>query len=316
MRDDDCIRLLRRVLPRLGMRWPGFRKPRGQVCKRIARRMGEVGVRSVDGYLDHLGGHPEEWAVLDFLCRVTISRFRRDRRTWERIEEDVLPGLAEALCSEGGGTLRCWSAGCASGEEPYTLSLVWQLGGLAGRFPGVELSVLATDFDPHMLFRARQGLYPEGALKELPTAWRARAFEPAARSPSRAADGDPPREQRLLERHRKPVRLVAGDLRSPPLRHPSGADPLPARLHLILCRNLAFTYYRRGLQERLLADFARRLVPGGWLVLGAHEALPGESEGGRSDEEGWQGRGDSLYRHRPPVDGPIGSTDQGGKPES
>ena len=290
MHDDDCIRLLREVLPRLGMRWPGFRKPRGQVCKRIARRMAELGEGSVDGYLGRLEEHPDEWEVLDFLCRVTISRFRRDRRTWERLEGEVLPSLAERLEGEDGGRLRCWSAGCASGEEPYTLSLLWELGGLARRFPGVEPFVLATDLDPHMVFRARRGVYPPGALKELPGEWVGEAFEPVNAGGSRGggsgqgeAETGEPAELRLRGRFRRPVRLVCADLR----------DPLPrARFHLVLCRNLPFTYYRKDLQERLLGALSRRVVPGGWLAVGAHEELPRAWQ----ERHGWRGRGEGLYR--------------------
>ena len=61
------------------MRWAGFRKVRRQVCRRIARRMEEVGCADADAYRTHLARHEEEWRVLDGLCRVTISRFYRDR---------------------------------------------------------------------------------------------------------------------------------------------------------------------------------------------------------------------------------------------
>lgn len=295
MNDHDCIRLLQAVLPRLGMRWAGFRKPRRQVCRRITRRMGALGLRSVDAYLAHLERHPDEWRLLDRLCRVTISRFRRDRRLWERLETEVLPERAACLAAAGGGTLLCWSAGCASGEEPYTLALVWLLR-LAGRFPGVELSVLATDADLHMLWRARRGVYPAGALRELPEEWVEAAFEPVPGSPvppdRPGRPGRPGREPdpelRLVDRFRRPVRLVCADVRDPPPE---------ARFDLVLCRNLAFVYFREDVQRRLLggadrgAGFARCVRPGGYLAVGAHEALP-------SGVEAWEDEGNGLHRRR------------------
>ncbi|MFP3941442.1 MAG: CheR family methyltransferase, partial [Thermoanaerobaculia bacterium] len=120
MRDDDCVRFLQWALPRLGMRWSGFRKVRRQVCRRITRRMGELGLRSLREYRERLEAEPGEWRELDRLCRVTISRFWRDRGTFRTLEETVLPALAGAALETGNATLEAWSCGCASGEEAYT----------------------------------------------------------------------------------------------------------------------------------------------------------------------------------------------------
>jgi hypothetical protein len=81
MQDAECVALLRWALPRLGLRWPGFRKVRRQVCKRINRRIKELGLADVAAYREHLERVPEEWPRLDALCRITISRFYRDRRS-------------------------------------------------------------------------------------------------------------------------------------------------------------------------------------------------------------------------------------------
>lgn len=277
MRDHDCTRFLQTVLPRLGLRWAGFRKPRRQVCKRVVRRMGELGLRSTEAYLEHLERHPGEWRVLDRLCRVTISRFRRDRGLWRRLEEEVLPCLAERLAPAGGGRLLCWSAGCASGEEAYTLSILWTLL-LAGEHPGVEPFVLATDIDPHLLARARRGVFPEGAMKELPEEWIDAAFDPV--SGGAAAEDEGGRLLQLRDRFRRPVRLACADLR----------EAMPkARFHLVLCRNLAFVYYEEELQRRIAADIARRVPSGGYLAIGGHETLP-------SGAEGWEDGVEGLYR--------------------
>ena len=191
-------------------------------------------------------------------------------------EEEVLPCLAERVAAAGGGRLLCWSAGCASGEEAYTLSILWTLR-LAGEHPGVEPFVLATDVDPHLLARARRGVFPEGAMKELPKEWIDAAFDPVPGGA--AAEDEGGRLLRLRDRFRRPVRLACADLR----------EAMPeARFHLVLCRNLAFVYYEEELQRRIAADIARRVPSGGYLAIGGHETLP-------SGAEGWEDGAEGLY---------------------
>src|SRR6185295_20147796 len=124
---DRCVELLQWALPRLGKRWQGFRNVRGQVCKRIARRARELGLADLEAYRAHLEAHDDEWPVLDALCRVTISRFYRDRAVFDRLRLEILPAFAERAAARGESVVRAWSAGCASGEEPYTLAMIWSL---------------------------------------------------------------------------------------------------------------------------------------------------------------------------------------------
>ncbi|MCB9285897.1 MAG: hypothetical protein H6560_01165 [Lewinellaceae bacterium] len=84
----------------------------------------------------------------------------------DTIKDTILPEPAR----ESGTPLRCWSAGCASGEEPYTLSLIWRLG-LKQRFPGMDTEVIATDVEAHLLDRAQRAAYQASSLKALPSAW-------------------------------------------------------------------------------------------------------------------------------------------------
>jgi chemotaxis protein methyltransferase CheR len=150
----------------MGLRWEGFRKVRRQVCRRIRRRLDALGLADLDTYRAHLEAHPGEWALLDSLTAITISRFARDRGVFEALAREVVPALAA-----GRDRLRVWSAGCASGEEPYTLALLQ-----AERATGVQLEILATDVDANVLRRAEEAAYGWGSLKELPEAWRARGF--------------------------------------------------------------------------------------------------------------------------------------------
>jgi chemotaxis protein methyltransferase CheR len=73
--DRRRVDFLQWALPRLGLRWAGFRKVRRQVCRRLRRRLGELELADLDAYREHLEAHPEEWTVLDALIPITISRF-------------------------------------------------------------------------------------------------------------------------------------------------------------------------------------------------------------------------------------------------
>lgn len=234
------------------MRWPGFRKVRKQVCKRIDRRLTELDLADVTAYRHYLTTHPDEWAVLDDFCRITISRFYRDIGLFDFFGRETLPHLLRVARERGQSQIRCWSAGCASGEEPYTVVLLWKLL-LQPMYPSFSLSIIATDADPHMLARARDGIYSHGSLKDIPADWQERAFERQAGL------------FRLREEFREPVTFQQQDLRG---EMPSG------KFDLIFCRNLAFTYFNEELQKEILLRLIEKLHPGGRLVLGQHETLP------------------------------------------
>ncbi len=260
MRDQLCIEFLQWALPRLGLRWPGFRKVRGQVCKRIHKRIRELNLSDFRAYSAYLEQHAEEWGVLEPLCRVTISRFYRDQGVFDTLSEEILPQLAETAQQNGKRVIRIWSAGCASGEEPYTLTLLWKFR-LQDRYPDLKLDLVATDIDAALLERARQACYPASALKDLPREWREKGF------------AQKENQFQLHPAFQTPVRWVKQDIRR---QTPEGP------FDLILCRNLAFTYYENELQVQVLRRIYEVLAPQGVLVLGTHEVLP--EDGGR-----WRG---------------------------
>jgi len=252
MTDQDCIRFLQWALPRLRLQWPGFRKVRRQVCKRVSSRMQELNLPDATAYRSYLEQQPDEWQVLDSLCRVTISRFFRDKRVFRFLEQEVLPYLASHILSGGEHELRCWSIGCASGEEPYTLAILWETV-FRTRFPGVTIRIIATDADETMIERCRGGCYAAGSLKELPAEWVSRLLS--------ASGGKYCISDDIKER----VTFLRQDIRT---SAPEG------RFHLVLCRNSVFTYFDEGLQEETLERIAARLLPGGALVIGVHESFP------------------------------------------
>jgi chemotaxis protein methyltransferase CheR len=252
MKDSECVGFLQWALPRLRLHWPGFRKVRRQVCKRIDRRLHALALTDVTAYRAHLDAHPEEWPALAALCSIPISRFWRDAPVFESLGQTVLPALVEAASRRDRRTVTCWSAGCASGEEPYSLAILWGLQ-FAGRWPGIALHVLATDVDGGLLERARQGCYRGGSLRELPAAWRAQATElreglHCVRPPFRTG----------VEFAQQDIRQTTPD----------------ADFDLILCRNAVLTYFEPDLQSEIMQRMLARLRPGGALVVGLHERLP------------------------------------------
>lgn len=260
MKDVDCVSFLQWALPRLRLRWPGYRRVRKQVCKRVGRRMAELGLSGEARYRAYLGRHPEEWTRLDAFCRISISRFFRDREVFDHLGEEVLPTFASAASAGRRRSLRAWSAGCASGEEPYSLMLLWRFL-VAPGYPDLSLRVVATDADAHLLERARIGCYAPGTLKELPGPWLQAAFLH--------------RDGRFCLRrdYREGIEFRREDLRC--------ARP-KERFDLILCRNLAFTYFDLAQQREVLDRMVEALRPRGALVLGRRERLPEPDLRGRS----------------------------------
>jgi chemotaxis protein methyltransferase CheR len=287
--DSEGVAFLQWCLPRLGLRWPGFRKVRRRVYKRIDRRIGELGLPDVAAYRGHLECHPEEWPVLDTFCRIPISRFYRDRAVFECLGREVLPDLARIATAAGDRELSAWSLGCASGEEPYTLSVVWHER-CAPRFPTLGLRIVATDVDADGLARAARGCYRPGSLKDLPSDLLPRAF---------IASGP---ELCLKPPYRSGIVFLEQDVRTAAPRE---------LFHLVLCRNVAFTYFDDARQRETLRAIEERLVPGGALVVGSTESLPAGAKG----FEPWL-PSVRVYRRSAPPAGEAAAPDPGPGPSA
>lgn len=253
MKEFDCAEFLQQCLPMLRLRWEGFRKVHGQVCKRLSRRVYELGLSGYSSYKDYLEDHPDERIVLDSICRITISRFYRDRGVFNALWSEILPSLAKDILLSGGDELSCWSAGCCSGEEAYTLQILWKVRVVPAIRHELPLRIIATDINRDVLRRAREGCYPESSLRDLPKELIREAFTQSGKSFT------------VKEPFRDDIEFAEQDIRT----------QLPGRsFHLILCRNLVFTYFEEALQKEILAGMIERLRHGGILALGIHESLP------------------------------------------
>jgi chemotaxis protein methyltransferase CheR len=221
------------------------------IRRRIAVRMRACGVHTYTDYVRVLDRTPGECERLRDALTINVTRFFRNPETWERLQSELLGGAWR-----GERPVRWWSAGCASGEEAYTLAiLAAEVCAARGRPESLHgVRVDATDIDRLSLARAREAAYGEESLVETPASFRPRYFEEQGG------------ELRVVERIRGRVAV---------LRHDLTRDPPPARLYqLIACRNVVI-YFDRAMQERLFAQFADALAPGGLLVLGKVETLVG-----------------------------------------
>lgn len=219
------------------------------LARRLAVRMRACGVHTLDDYARVLAQAPEEVERLLATLTINVTQFFRNPESWDALARTLKPLVASRRSS-----VRAWSAGCASGEEPYTLSmLLSEL--LAGTPPPPALSIDATDIDHECLARASAARYARTAFgAPLPT----RAL------PWLRLGEDGMAEVRPEVRER--VRF---------LRHDLGQDPPPSPPYdLIICRNVLI-YFDRAVQERLYRQFVDALVPGGLLLLGKVETLFG-----------------------------------------
>ena len=136
------------------------------MCKRLKQRMRDLGLDNYSAYRGRLETDPSEWRIFDECCHITISRFFRDRGIFEVVRRQVLPDIA-ARAEREGRAAQVWSAGCASGEEPYTLKIIWDTE-VARAYPGASVSIIASDVDKTMLTRAREGRFERTSFHELP----------------------------------------------------------------------------------------------------------------------------------------------------
>ncbi len=249
--EQPCIRFLQWALPRLDLRWEGYRKVHRQVCKRIKRRIHQLGLEDYNTYRSFLEKNRKEWEVLEQMTHISISRFFRDRMDWEEMGENLLPPLAQHAV-EKKRFFRCWSAGCASGEEPYSMAILWRQK-ITPEFFGLSLEMIATDADEYLLDRAKRAIYSPGSLKEVPDNWIKEAFE------------EKNQEFRLRNSYRTMVFFHHQDIRK---------EPPEGQFDVIFCKNLVGMYFREELAIKLFKKIIKKLRRGGLLVLGNHETIP------------------------------------------
>jgi two-component system CheB/CheR fusion protein len=218
------------------------------ILRRIGRRMAVTHKRNIRDYSDYLRNHPDEVKELVKAFLIKVTGFFRDPEAFAVLKETIIPELIKRG-KENGRTLRLWSAGCATGEEAYSLALLIadQLG---SDFPEWNVKIFATDLAAEAIAFARRGFYPENVLNDLPDDYRDRFFE-------RIDQG-----YRVAKGLRQVVIFGQQDI--------SRGVPFP-RIDLVSCRNLLI-YLKPELQQVVLDLFAYSLHHShGYLFLGKAE---------------------------------------------
>jgi two-component system CheB/CheR fusion protein len=218
------------------------------VMRRVSRRMQAVDVDSFEAYLDHLQIHPDEFGALFNTILINVTGFFRDREVWEALRSTVVPDI---LARRTTGPIRAWSAGCASGQEPYSLAILFAeaMGHDAFR---ERVKIYATDIDEEALEDARRGIYNSRQMADVPADIASHYFQ---RHSTDAAAID--REIRRA--------VVFG-------RHDLIQDAPISRIDLLLCRN-TLMYFNSEAQTRVMSRLAFSLTQTGYLALGRAEML-------------------------------------------
>ncbi len=245
--EPDLHALMGKIEREHGLALSGYKRP--CLRRRLAVRMRARGVETFAAYAAVLDRVPEEYDLLLDALTITVTKFFRNPETYAVLRERLVAPLWRE------SAVRIWSAGCASGEEAYSLALLFaeRTGAGGPRRLAHRIRIDATDLDPGALDAVRRAEYPASAVDEVPPELLARFFSP----------GPPYRLDPAV------VRMVR------PQAHDLTRDPPPdPPYHLIVCRNVVI-YFDRATQERLFETFAAALVPGGRLLLGKVETLFG-----------------------------------------
>ena len=238
--------LLDHVRTQSGIDFNQYKRP--TIMRRLQRRMAATGAITIDDYMHYLQQHADESGRLVASFLINVTEFFRDPAFFEHVREHVLPDVIARAREEPGHELRIWSAGCATGEEPYSVAIL--LAELLGdEVDRLSVRIFATDVDTDAVTFARRGIYPAAALATVPDALRARYFVPVE-------DG-----YEITKLVRGLVVFGEHDL--------GQRAPFP-HIDLVLCRNVLI-YFTSELQKRALQLFAFALRDGGYLVLGNAE---------------------------------------------
>jgi two-component system CheB/CheR fusion protein len=246
---DEEMRALRALLAllhkRTGHDFSHYKRP--TVLRRMARRMQIVGETTLPGYLSYVGSHPDEAPLLCNDLLISVTTFFRDPGAWSALAEQVIGPLIDA--GSPGDHLRAWVAGCATGEEAYSLAILIDEE-LRRRDTSRNVVVFASDLDDTALAFAREGLYPEAI----------------------ATDVSEARLERYFHRDDSHYRVI-GEIRDRVIfsSHSILRDPPFSRINLLCCRNVLI-YFDRELQDQAMSLFRYACRDDGFLFLGASES--------------------------------------------
>jgi two-component system CheB/CheR fusion protein len=249
--DKDFEALLEYLRTSRGVDFTTYKRP--TLMRRVEKRMQMVNVARFGDYLDFLEVHPEEFPQLFNIILINVTSFFRDEPAWDCLAKEIIPRIIKAKGAQD--SIRVWSAGCASGEEPYSIAILLAETLGAGAFHE-RVKIYATDADEEALMQARQASYTEKDLQAVPAEFREKYFEAAGVRYAFRTD---------LRRS-----VIFG-------RHDLVQDAPISRLDLLVCRN-TLMYFNAEAQARILARFHFALNESGYLFAGRAEMLLSHSD--------------------------------------
>jgi chemotaxis protein methyltransferase CheR len=222
----------------------------GLVRARLAKRLRRHGLPDFDAYLRFVESEPDRREFAEMIDALTTNKtsFLREVSHFDFLRDQVFPALT--------GPIRLWSAGCSSGEEPYTLAMLLNESFDAARLR--DARVLATDISHRVLATAKSGAYPAETMADVPPAWLQRYWS-AKRDGTRELYEAAPALRRLV--HFAKLNLME-------------KWPMQGPFDAILCRNVMI-YFDKGTQQKLVERYHALLRPGGYLFVGHSESLTG-----------------------------------------
>jgi chemotaxis protein methyltransferase CheR len=243
------------------------------VYSRLAKRLRALGLRSFREYCTLITTHEGADERQEMIAALTtnVTRFFREPHHFEHLKRVTLPPLVAAARRKG--RVRIWSAGCSSGQEPYSIALT--LLSLMPDAADFDVKVLATDIDPNMIAAGRAGVYDDDALSAVPADMRKRWFAPASGQGSGKWSANDGLRQLVAFRE---LNLI-------------GSWPMRGPFHAIFCRNVVI-YFDLKTQSQMWGRFVPLIAPGGFLYIGHSERLTGPATAAFSSE------GVTTYRLR------------------
>ena len=227
-----------------------FRKPTGSILEsRLKERVKKAGVESVTDYYNMILSSQDEMKTLLDSVTTNLTRFWRNSAHFQTFENVTIPDLIEYKKSKSDKTIRIWSAGCSTGEEPYTIAMIMK----ELLPPGFSTDITASDISLKSLMTAREGLYPETRIAGIPQEFLSKYFE-------KKSNG-----YVLTEEIRNMVKFDYHNL-----KHDSGQR----NLDIIFCRNVII-YFDEPAQKAVINRFWDAMSGHSFLFIGHSESLFG-----------------------------------------
>lgn len=251
--DRDFVKLTQFMKDNYGI---NLTRKRTLIEGRLSNIILEKGFKSFTEYLDYVFNDKTGDEMVVLINRLTTNHtyFMREAKHFDFMRDTVLPYLSESVKDHD---LRIWSAGCSTGEEPYTLEMILHDFFDLDSIPW-DTQILATDISNRALNIARRGIYSEEAIKDVPAVWKLNYFEKVDE-----------KNYRVCEKIRKDVIFREFNLMTKEF-------PFKKKFHVIFCRNVMI-YFDQPTKEELINRFFEFTEPGGYLFIGHSESVNREA---------------------------------------